>query len=235
MNFEYNSGISTALQLATVAGALVLALHGTSMLPAEPAAADVTSTAPTASCTSTQAEAQDQAARRNDGVQMTTLLTGPRNAEVGVTGASAALSDSDSDSDAQADAQADVAAGSAANEQQDDTAASGKIQYDSGLPVPHRSLAQMFATLASPEQPGSIRAQLVRDAGIPGRWIAAERAHYILHTDQNGGEPKIAAYADREQADDCGRASGGRLLNYQQVLAQSHYSPTSQQSSPTAR
>lgn len=233
MNFEYNSGISTALQLATVAGALVLALHGTSLLPAEPAAADVTSTAPTASCTSTQAEAQDQAARRNDGVQMPTLLTGPRNAEVGVGGASAALSDSDADSDA--DDPADMVAGSAANDQQDDTAARGKIQYDSGLPVPHRSLAQMFATLASPEQPGSIRAQLVRDAGIPGRWIAAERAHYILHAAQNGGEPKIAAYADREQADDCGRASGGRLLNYQQVLAQSHYSPTSQQSSPTAR
>lgn len=232
MNFEYNSGISTALQLATVAGALVLALHGTSLLPAEPAAADVTSTAPTASCTSTQAEAQDQAARRNDGVQMPTLLTGPRNAEVGVGGASAALSDSDAVPDA--DDPADVAAVSA-NEQQDDTAASGKIQYDSGLPVPHRSLAQMFATLAAPEQPGSIRAQLVRDAGIPGRWIAAERAHYILHADQNGGEPKIAAYADREQADDCGRASGGRLLSYQQVLAQSHYFPTSRQSSPTAR
>ncbi|PHV05400.1 hypothetical protein CSQ96_21160 [Janthinobacterium sp. BJB412] len=232
MNFEYNSGISTALQLATVAGALVLALHGTSLLPAEPAAADVTSTAPTASCTATQAEARDQAARRNDGVQMPTLLPGPRNAEVGVGGASAALSDSDAVPDA--DDPADVAAGSA-NEQQDDTAASGKIQYDSGLPVPHRSLAQMFATLASPEQPGSIRAQLVRDAGIPGRWIAAERAHYILHADQNGGEPKIAAYADREQADDCGRASGGRLLSYQQVLAQSHYSPTSRQSSPTAR
>lgn len=232
MNFEYNSGISTALQLATVAGALVLALHGTSLLPAEPAAADFTSTAPTASCTATQAEARDQAARRNDGVQMPTLLTGPRNAEVGVGGVSAALSDSDAVPDA--DDPADVAAGSA-NEQQDDTAASGKIQYDSGLPVPHRSLAQMFATLASPEQPGSIRAQLVRDAGIPGRWIAAERAHYILHADQNGGEPKIAAYADREQADDCGRASGGRLLSYQQVLAQSHYSPTSRQSSPTAR
>ncbi len=232
MNFEYNSGMSTALQLATVAGALVLALHGTSLLPAEPAAAAaaVTSAAPTASCTSTQAEAQDQAARRNDGVQMPTLLTGPRNAEVGVAGASAALSDSDSD----ADAQADVAAGSASNEQQDDTAAIGKIQYDSGLPVPHRSLAQMFATLASPEQPGSIRAQLVRDAGIPGRWIAAERAHYILHADQSGGEPQIAAYADREQADDCGRASGGRLLSYQQVLAQSHYSPTSRGFSPTS-
>lgn len=230
MNFVYNSGISTALQLATVAGALVLALHGTSLLPAEPAAADVAGAgAPTASCTSTQAEAQDQAARRNDGVQMPTLLTGPRNAEVGVAGASAALTDSDADSDA------DDPAGSAANDQQDDTAASGKIQYDSGLPVPHRSLAQMFATLASPEQPGSIRAQLVRDAGIPGRWVAAERAHYILHADQNGGEPKIAAYADREQADDCGSASGGRLLNYQQVLAQSHYSPTSHQSSPTAR
>lgn len=226
MNFEYNSGISTALQLATVAGALVLALHGTSMLPAEPAGAAIAGAgAPTASCTSTQAEAQDQAARRNDGVQMPTLLTGPRNAEVGVAGASAALSDSDSD----ADDPADVAAGSAANDQQDDTAASGKIQYDSGLPVPHRSLAQMFATLAAPEQPGSIRAQLVRDAGIPGRWIAAERAHYILHADRNGGEPKIAAYADRDQADDCGRASGGRLLNYQQVLAQSHYSPTSRQ------
>jgi nitrous oxide reductase accessory protein NosL len=232
MNFEYNSGISTALQLATVAGALVLALHGTSLLPAEPAAAVAATTAPTASCTSTQAEAQDQAARRNDGVQMPTLLTGPRNAEVGVAGATAALSDSDSDSDA--DAQSDVAAGSAANEQQDDTAASGKIQYDSGLPVRHRSLAQMFATLAAPEQPGSIRAQLVRDAGIPGRWIAAERAHYILHADQSGGEPKIAAYADREQADDCGRASGGRLLSYQQVLAQSHYSPTSRGFSPTS-
>ena len=232
MNFEYNSGISTALQLATVAGALVLALHGTSLLPAEPAAAAVAGAgAPTASCTSTQAEARDQAARRNDGVQMPTLLTGPRNAEVGVGGASAALSDSDSD----ADGPAGVATGSAANDQQDDTAASGKIQYDSGLPVPHRSLAQMFATLASPEQPGSIRAQLVRDAGIPGRWIAAERAHYILHPDENGGEPKIAAYADHQQADDCGRASGGRLLNYQQVLAQSHYSPTSRGFSPTAR
>ncbi|WGG52809.1 nitrous oxide reductase accessory protein NosL [Rugamonas sp. DEMB1] len=229
MNFEYNSGISTALQLATVAGALVLALHGTSMLPAEPVAADVAGAgAPTASCTSTQAEAQDQAARRNDGVQMPTLLTGRRNAEVGVAGASAALTDSD------AVDPADVAAGSAANDQQDDTAASGKIQYDSGLPVPHRSLAQMFATLASPGQPGSIRAQLMRDAGIPGRWVAAGRAHYILHADQNGGEPQIAAYADRDQADDCGRASGGGLLNYQQVLAQSHYSPTSRQSSPTS-
>lgn len=103
-------------------------------------------------------------------------------------------------------------------------AAQGQILYGSGAPVYYCSLPPMFAMLAAVEQPGVVRALFVRDAVPPAGagWIAANLAVYVRQDGPDGGgPPSLAAFAQPHAARQYARASGGRLLSYQQLLSRS--------------
>lgn len=112
----------------------------------------------------------------------------------------------------------------------------GQIHLD-GFPAPifFGQVRDAIAYLQMPEQDYAIRAVYVQDmAGSktwasPGDWIDAERAFYVVGSNQLGGmgAPEFVPFSEERAAQDFASHRGGTVRNFEEVAEADMVAPTS--------
>ncbi len=94
-------------------------------------------------------------------------------------------------------------------------------------PVWFPSVRDMFAYTMLPEENQDVRAVYVSDTGasddlatiMPGAWVEAKAAHYVLGSDATGGMglAEVVPFADRGKANAFVTRHGGRVVSFDDV------------------
>lgn len=80
---------------------------------------------------------------------------------------------------------------------------------------------ECLAGYARNAEPGSIRTLWVTDAELPGQFVEAERAGYLLDASLRGPMGRAVAFANLDAARDAQARYGGTVADWSRVLADS--------------
>lgn len=80
---------------------------------------------------------------------------------------------------------------------------------------------ECLAGYARQAEPGTVRTLWVTDAEVPGQFVEAERAGYLLDAALRGPMGRAVAFADLDAARDAQARYGGTIADWSRVLADS--------------